>query len=254
MPYVSSIQNIAVKKIVSLVPSLTELLADIGLDKEVVGITKFCVHPDDWIRRKTIIGGTKQLHLNKIVALNPDLIIANKEENVHDEIGFLAEHFNVLLTDINTYAEALETIENIGILCNRKEKAEKWIQAIADAFQNYQSHKENLTCIYLIWHEPHMAVGPNTYIHSMLQKLGFQNLIHTPRYPALTLEDIKKMEPKLILLSSEPYPFKDKHMQYFQNELKSSQVLLVDGEMFSWYGSRMAKLPDYVNQLNAMII
>ena len=110
------------QKIISLVPSITELLFDLGLDNEVTGITKFCTNPPDWHNTKTIIGGTKNIHSDKIISLEPDLIIANKEENIKEQVMTLAERFPVWLTDVNTIEDNYQMILDIGQITGRQEK------------------------------------------------------------------------------------------------------------------------------------
>jgi ABC-type Fe3+-hydroxamate transport system substrate-binding protein len=237
------------RRIISLVPSITELLFDLGLDQEVIGITKFCVHPQHWITTKTNIGGTKNLNFEKINALKPDLIIANKEEQVKEQIEILAHDYPIYLTDINTYDAALEMIANLGELTNRKTAAENIINQIDLAFENLKDQNFSKSCIYLIWNNPIMASGQQTYINAILEKIGFQNCINTERYPELQVEQIQQLNPEYILLSSEPYPFKEKHVHEFKLLFPNAKIGLVDGELFSWYGSRMRLLPEYLVDL-----
>lgn len=244
------------QRIVSLVPSQTELLYDLGLEEEVVGITKFCIHPEKWFRTKTRIGGTKTLHLDKIRELKPDLIIANKEENVKEQIETLANEFPVWISDVNNLTEALEMIEQLGIIANRKEQAEKLSNNIELAFSNFKSETPNFKFKtgYLIWKDPYMTIGGDTFIHHILTQAGFKNLFtDNKRYPEITIAELQTLNCELLLLSSEPYPFQQKHIDELQAQLPHTKILLVDGEAFSWYGSRLLHTPAYLQQLKEEI-
>ena len=238
------------QRIVSIVPSQTELLFDLGLEKEVVGITKFCVHPQEWHRHKTRIGGTKKLHLDKIVALQPDLIIANKEENTRHEIELLAAQFPVWISDIKTIDDGLRMIEEIGILVGKSDKALRIKTEIDEGFSGLKKEAKTLRVAYFIWRKPWMSAAADTFIHDMIKRIGWQNVYggHL-RYPETSLQELRLLNPEIILLSSEPYPFSEKHIGEIQSELPEAKILLVDGEMFSWYGSRMKLAVEYLQEL-----
>lgn len=238
------------ERIVSVVPSQTELLYDLGLDAEVVGITKFCVHPEDWFRSKTRVGGTKKLNIEKIRELKPDLIIANKEENTREQIEELAKEFPVWLSDITNLPGALNMIQALGQVTGQEGKANALVEEIVQGFQ--QLHKANTPrrVAYFIWRNPWMSIGHDTFIHSMIQTMGWQNVLaDRSRYPEITLEELKGYNPELVLLSSEPYPFKEEHIAEIKATLPDAEVKLVDGEMFSWYGSRLKKAVAYLQEL-----
>jgi len=237
------------KRIISVVPSQTELLFDLGLDDEVVGITKFCIHPQEWFKSKNRVGGTKTLKFDKIKALNPDLIFANKEENTQSEIEFLQKHYNVYTSDIQTLNEAYQMMSDVGVMTGRDEKSKKIINQIKDNFETLPQF--NKTVLYLIWRNPYMAVGQNTFINHLLEKIGLTNVIKgaDSRYIEISDKEISQLNPEYILLSSEPYPFKQKHISEIGKQTKSKSIL-VDGEIFSWYGSRLRHFKKYVlNQL-----
>jgi len=241
------------RKIVSLVPSQTELLYDLGLTGEVVGITKFCVHPDLWFRSKPRIGGTKNINIEKVKSLSPDLIIANKEENVQEQVESLRNIAPVYTSDIHDLDSALDMMASIGDIVNRKEKAQELIHTIQQGFASLTVTKP-LRCCYLIWKDPFMSIGHDTFIHDMLQRCKLQNIFASlTRYPCVTIEDIQQANCDVLLLSSEPYPFKEKHIQELQSQLPNTITLLADGEMFSWYGSRLLHAPAYFKQLLATI-
>lgn len=228
------------QRIISLVPSLTELLYDLDLNDRVIGITKFCIKPDSWFRSKTRIGGTKAVNFEKIKALNPDLIIANKEENTKEEIEALSKDYNVWISDINSYQEALIAIQEIAELCNRTKEGNYIIQQIENKRKTYTTPSNlNKKVLYLIWKNPYMAVGTDSYINNILDLLGYQNCFLKERYQTITIEQIKALKPDAIFLSSEPYPFKTKDIEELKKQFPNTECKLVDGELFSWYGSRL---------------
>jgi ABC-type Fe3+-hydroxamate transport system substrate-binding protein len=240
------------QKIISLVPSQTELLSAFNLDKEVIGITKFCVHPTEWFKNKQRIGGTKNLNLSLIKKLKPDLIIANKEENVKQQIQELATEFNVWITDVNTLEDALKMINDIGELTHKITEAKTLLTEIRNNFSGllHDNINLNIKSCYLIWKEPYMTVGGDTFINDMMKYAGLQNIFENKkRYPEISLEELSTADCQLILLSSEPYPFKQKHLKALQEQLPGKKIILVDGEMFSWYGSRLLKAPAYFTHL-----
>ena len=237
------------ERIISLVPSQTELLADLGLERQVVGITKFCVHPSAWLRTKTIIGGTKNFQFDVIDDLKPDLIIGNKEENYLEGINRLKQKYPVWLSDIVTLHDAYSMISTLGELTNTKLKARLITEQIAERFHSVNKKSAN-SVLYLIWRNPWMAAGSETFINSMLTMLNLKNALeNVTRYPRLSMEQLADLRPDYIFLSSEPYPFREKHVDELKEISPSSQVILVDGEMFSWYGSRLLKAVDYFNAL-----
>ncbi len=247
----SSPSPISANRIISLVPSQTELLYDLGLRDEVVGITKFCIHPNEWYRSKTRVGGTKDVDLEVIKSLNPTLIIANKEENVKPQIETLGQHIPVWLTDVNNLNDAVSMIHDIGTLINKQEEATILAQKIITEFSNQQAATAALVpACYLIWKDPYMTVGSDSFISSMMEHAGFSNVFsYTTRYPSVTVAEIEESGCEVLLLSSEPYPFKEKHLQELIAVLPGIKILLVDGEMFSWYGSRMLLAPAYFKSL-----
>lgn len=239
-------------RIISVVPSQTELLFDLGLKEEVIGITKFCIHPDQWFRTKVRIGGTKNLDLEKIRSLQPDLIIANKEENEKNQIELLRKEFPVWTSDISDLSSALSMISEVGKLIERTKEADVLIGKIDLAFKDLQP-TTSISCIYLIWNKPMMLAGRSTFIDAMLQRSGFQNCIKSERYPQATAEDLVALDPDVIMLSSEPYPFKDEDIDRYKQLFPRSIVIKVDGEMFSWYGSRLLSAPSYFSSLRQRI-
>lgn len=243
------------QRIISLVPSQTELLFDLGLDEQVVGVTKFCVHPPEWFHSKTRVGGTKKLHPDIIHQLQPDLIIANKEENVKEQVEECAKNYPVWVSDVNNLADAYEMIEQVGLITGKAEKSIEIVTSIKKEFsplRNMHSPTAGgaLRTCYLIWNDPYMTIGGDTFIDSMLEEAGFENVFKDQkRYPIVSIDDIINKKVDVLLLSSEPYPFKQKHIDQLQPLLPSTKIMLVDGEMFSWYGSHLLHAPRYFKEL-----
>jgi len=235
-------------KIISLVPSITETLFDFGLNEtEITGRTKFCIHPENSVRNVEMIGGTKNLNIEKIKSLKPDLIIANKEENVKEQIEELEENFKVLVTNISTLEDNYYLLKNLGNLLNRQEIAQKFNMKIYEVFHGF-SDSQKKKCAYLIWKNPYMTVGSDTFIHDILDKIGFENVFkNRKRYPEISVEEMKQAD--YIFLSSEPFPFQQKHIDELQKALPDAKIVLVDGEAFSWYGTHLAKCENYFKTL-----
>lgn len=248
----------APRRIISLVPSQTELLADLGLEDEVVGITKFCVHPQRWFRAKPRVGGTKTVNADRVKALLPDLIIANKEENTKADIELLERIAPVWISDIHNLGDALQMIRSIGSMCGKEAEGTHIAQRIENDFASLRrcvpetgsGQASARNAAYCIWRNPWMWAGGDTFINDMLTRCGLRNVLHdVPRYPQIELGTLGGRQPEVILLSSEPYPFKDRHIAEVQAALPDAAVLLADGEMFSWYGSRLLHAPEYLSAL-----
>lgn len=248
----SIILNHPPERIVSLVPSQTELLHDLELEKEVVGITKFCVHPESWFRNKTRVGGTKQVKPTIIDELQPDLIIGNKEENERSQIEALSKIYPVWMSDIQTLEDALQMINAVGALVGKDEPAKQLAKRIRAGFDAWKLERPSSTlrAAYFIWRQPYMVVASDTFIHEMLQLAGFENVfVAQSRYPEIDLEELTNASPEVILLSSEPYPFKEKHFEEFKRVCPTAVIKILDGELFSWYGSRLLQSVGYFRRL-----
>jgi len=243
------------QKIISLVPSQTELLFSLGLDEEVIAITSFCIHPPSWKVSKKIIGGTKKLHLSVIDALQPDLIIANKEENERSQVETLASRYPVYISDISNLQEAFRMMMDVGGITGKAETAVELIEKIQARFDLLsESYPQKLRVAYLIWRNPYMTVGGGTFIHEMLEKAGFENVFSAlSRYPVVTLKQILETGCDVVLLSSEPYPFDQKHVEEIKKINVDLTCLLVNGELFSWYGSRLLDTPPYLQQIRKRV-
>ncbi len=239
------------KRIISLVPSQTELLCDLGLEASIVGVTKFCVHPLHIKSKKTIVGGTKQVHLEKIKALNPDIILCNKEENTKEIVELCETICPVHVSDIFTLADSYQLIEQYGIIFNVEESASGLINKIKSEYENFKSFildKPKLKVSYFIWKKPWMVAANNTFINYLLALNHFENYHKKDtRYPEIELKINERID--IVLLSSEPYPFKEGHKKELKTFYPNAKLVLVDGEMFSWYGSRLTKAFKYFKQL-----
>lgn len=238
------------KRIISLVPSQTELLFDLGLDKEIVGITKFCVHPKDKIDKITKVGGTKKFRFDVIDDLEPDLILGNKEENYQEGIEKLKERYPVWVSDIETLDGAYDMMLSVGRITGKLKKSIDIVSETKQQFARLTNDRPSKTVLYFIWQEPKMVAGGGTFINHLLEKAGFINLAaQMQRYPELTDDRIKELDPDLILLSSEPFPFAKKHLDDFKQRFPTVNISLVDGELFSWYGSRLRLAPAYFKKM-----
>lgn len=241
-------------RIISLIPSQTELLYDLGLEEEVVGISKFCIHPPSWFQQKDRIGGPKQLNIDKIRSLKPDLILGNKEENIKEQIESLEGIAPIWVSDICTLEEAYDMIHQIGILVGKEEKAIEIVHTIQNKKRHFDQYISKQfvpkSAAYMIWRKPWMAAAKDTFIDHLMQLSGFRNILeYHSRYPEIELETLVQMNPQYILLSSEPFPFQEKHAQEIREAGYKGNFIFVDGEMFCWYGSRLMHTFDYFKTL-----
>jgi ABC-type Fe3+-hydroxamate transport system substrate-binding protein len=248
------------KRIVSLVPSQTELLFDLGLEDRLVGITKFCVHPYHLKSTKKIIGGTKKVHVEKIRSLQPDIIIANKEENTQEIVESLKNIAPVWVSNIITLEDNLEMIEELGKIFSVRTQARQWIDKInyglAD-FKQYIKDKPVKRAAYFIWKNPYMVAGGDNFINELLKLNKIENIFekNEGRYPEVVVQKMRiQGDPQIVFLSSEPYPFKDEDAFELGRHTHHAQTIFVDGEMFSWYGSRLVKAFPYFKQLRERMI
>jgi ABC-type Fe3+-hydroxamate transport system substrate-binding protein len=233
-------------RVVSLVPSITEYLYDLMPEDCILGTTHYCVHPSLKVSTSQRIGGTKNLNADLVRSLQPDLIIGSKEENVKEQVEALACDFPVWMSDVKSVKDALDMMLQLGDVLGNPEAAAVITDKIAGGIQELPHlHK---SVLYLIWRRPFMAAGNDTFIHDMLAHLHLQNVITSPRYPVIGREEMRHLEPELVLLSSEPYPFSEKHIPELRELFPKSEIILTDGEMYSWYGSRMLKAPAYFQQ------
>lgn len=238
------------QRIVSLVPSISEAVSDIIGSNRLVGVTKFCIHPPDLQVDDKVVGGTKNPSVSKIKALGPDLILAAKEENRKQDIEELRKIPSVFTFDIKRVEDNSYLLDKLGQLLGEEEKgmalAATWQSCIA----SFQENTEPSSCLYVIWNKPIMVAGADTFINSVLDLIGLQNAISTERYPSLSEDQIQEIAPDYILLSSEPFAFSDLDVRNWEQRFPQSKVRLVDGEIFSWYGTRLLKKSDELKRLS----
>ncbi|MBT2620335.1 helical backbone metal receptor [Chryseobacterium sp. ISL-6] len=235
-------------KVISLVPSITEALFDLGLtENEIIGRTKFCIHPQEKVKNIPIIGGTKNLNIEKIKSLHPDLILANKEENIKEQVEALMEDFKVVVTNVETIEDNYYLLKNLGNIFHKEETAKTYNLKIYEVL-NQAKINSKIKAAYLIWKNPYMTIGSDTFIHRILTEIGFENSFKDKtRYPEVTIEDLADTD--VIMLSSEPFPFKEKHIAELKEYYPDKKMMIVDGEAFSWYGTHIAKCEDYFKEL-----
>lgn len=246
-----------VNSIVSTVPSQTELLFDLGLGSKVKGITRFCIHPKNAVDDIPKIGGTKNLDIEKIREINPDLIIGNKEENIKEQVEELKADFPVWLSDIKSPRDALDMMTEVGKITQTQDKAVELvneIQQLLDELAVIGSDRKKKALVF-IWKDPYMIAGRDTYIHEVLKLIGYETAIHRDeeRYPQVTVEQIVDSKPDLLLFTSEPFPYSSCELQIFHGKIPTCKKLIVNGEYFSWYGSRMRKSFQYFKQLKRQL-
>jgi ABC-type Fe3+-hydroxamate transport system substrate-binding protein len=242
------------QRIVSLVPSQTELLFDLGLDNRIIGITNFCVHPKEKLENFPRIGGNKRFLFDKIAQLQPDLIIGNKEVNYLEGIEKLRQHYPVWLSDVKTLEDTYHLISELANMFMCQEKGQLLIQKIQNEFAQLPEVNLPSSVAYFVWRKPWMVAGKDTFIDYMLKKAGFRNAFSDfCEYPKITLEQLKAANPQILLLTSEPFPFKDKHIDELKSILPESKPLSVDGQLFSWFGSRIQYSPKYFQDLRSII-
>ncbi len=239
------------QRIISLCPSQTETLMALGVGERLVGRTRFCIHPQEDLRSVKNVGGTKMVDFERIRALQPDLIIGEKEENTALMITALAAEWPVYVTDVRDVESARKMVLDLGQLTGTEDVARTIVAKVDASFAGIRPFKTPVSCLYLIWKDPWMVVGADTFIDSVLEKCGFHNLGRdlVGRYPVVTEEIFKEKMPEMVLLSSEPFPFSEGHYAELQDIMPRSVVKLVDGEMFSWYGSHLVDVEIYLNQV-----
>lgn len=245
-------------RIVSLVPSLTELLVDLGLGGQLVGRTGFCVHPRAVVRRLPKIGGTKGFSIDRLRALAPTHVIVNIDENRRDEVSALDAFVpHVIVTHPLTVGDNLELYRLLGGVFDREAQASALAAGLEREWTALRAQSERLprqSVLYLIWQEPWLGVARDTYISHVLAAAGWDSLPSASalRYPPVDLPQLAA-QAHLVLLSSEPYPFRERHRRLLGEQLPGVRVALIDGEMVSWYGSRAIRGLAYLRQLRTRL-
>jgi ABC-type Fe3+-hydroxamate transport system substrate-binding protein len=244
-------------RIVSLVPSQTELIVSLGLRSQLVGLTKFCIHPEGLIKEKTVVGGTKQIHIEDIKALRPDIILCNKEENTKAIVAACEDICPVHISNVQTLEGNYDLIKQYGVLFNKEIEAASIIAKQKTEFNqltNTLKGVEQKKVVYLIWRKPYMTIGNDTFINYLLEISGFDNVFaNKTRYPEVQLQELKNLSIDYVFLSSEPYPFKEKHFKDFEGIVEEGKLIKVDGEYFSWYGSRLLGATTYFKKLRTSL-
>ncbi|NPA42435.1 MAG: ABC transporter substrate-binding protein [Chlorobi bacterium] len=246
------------RRIVSLFPSQTHLLAELGLDDEVVGITRFCKYPEGWKKRKRVVGGTKDVHIDRVAALEPDLILANKEENTREAVEALRQIAPVYVSEVHSWEDNLDFVRAVGILTGRENRARSLVEAMEAERRSYTDEFSGTPrkALYFIWRNPWMTAGSPTFIDTMMRLAGFENL--TPpekgRYPAWEEDELKTIDPEVILLCDEPFPFKpEKHLDEVRTLFPAADILFVRGEPFTWFGAYPLRAFDYFRELQTRL-
>jgi len=242
----------APQRIISLVPSITELLIDLGMDRAMMGRTRFCIHPAEKVKDIPVVGGVMGLNRHEIDKMQPDLIFASREENAQNEIMELANDYPLWVSDVHNLHDALAMIENIGEICGKKTFASQLTKKIREAFHQLDHIPPDIVrAAYLVWNKPLYTINADTFIHDMLKRCGIKNIFaDKPKaYPVITEKEIRDRKPDFIFLPSEPYPFKEKDARDFSRMFPKTEVKRVDGEFFTWYGSHLVDAPSYFKQL-----
>lgn len=230
-------------RIVSICPAITSTIIELGAGDTLVGRTEYCIFPENTVEKIPIVGGTKQVDFEQIRVLAPDLILAEKEENTKVIVQTLAKEFPVFVFEVQSLAQNERFIKDLGLLVNEEQKAQQMIANLQQAFKAFPN-LEGMRVAYMIWQEPFMVVGHDTFINSILNGMGLVNpfINQKSRYPIIQFAQLADAKLDYLLLASEPYAFTSEHRRHFQQLLPKTKVLNVDGEMF-WYGSQ--SVPGY---------
>ncbi|UTW60617.1 ABC transporter substrate-binding protein [bacterium SCSIO 12741] len=244
------------KRIVSLVPSITEYLFWLGLGAHVVGVTRFCTHPSSCRKEKAVVGGTKDPDIDKIRELAPDLILANKEENLREHVEELAQEFSVWVSDVYTLEDSFELFREIGKMTGTMEQATTLVKTVRNNFDNLDKITSPKRAAYFIWKEPWMVCGSENFISFLIERAGFTNIYGTSkeRYPMVTLDEVKLLQPEVIMLSTEPYPFGSRNLREMEEEFPEAKVIQVDGRLFSWYGSALMETTAHIREIHSSLM
>jgi ABC-type Fe3+-hydroxamate transport system substrate-binding protein len=239
------------RRIVSLVPSTTELLCALGLADALVGVTVYCVEPREVVRTKTRVGGEKDPDLDTIRALAPDLVVANIEENLREHVEALrAAGLHVWVTFPRSVAESLAMIRELGEVTGAVDAARALLADLEALYVDVRARlagRRATPVFYPIWREPWMTIGGDTYIHDVLATCGGVNVFgEHERYPTITLDDVAARSPEVVLLPDEPFRFRRAHLREFDPypampAVRDGRLHLVDGKRFSWHGPRLAE-------------
>ena len=243
------------KRVVSLIPSITETLFDLGVGDTVAGISKYCVYPAEAVKGKRKVGGQKNPDFEEIKKIDPDLIILNWEENKPEHIDYLSLRYKTWITYPKTVSDAEQLLLELGQVFGVETKAAEFTDEIRNSVIKLRSHRRaKLKALYLIWRNPWMSINHDTFIHHVMDVHHLENVYrhHPKRYFNVTSEDIEAANPDVIILPDEPYHFLEKHkLEFFHlsvSAVKSQRIFLADGTYFCWYGTRTAKASKYIQE------
>lgn len=247
------------RRIVSLVPSTTETAFALGAGERLVGVTRFCVRPAEALQRCSTVGGTKSPRLESIRELEPDLVLANQEENRREDVAALRRFTQVYVAFPRDVSSAIEEIDALGNLLGCTEAARSISTELRAALKRLREQAREhplFSFLYLIWRNPYMAAGRGTFISAFLNEIGGENAadVRQERYPELTVDDIRGLHPDVVLFGSEPFPFREEHVTELHERLGAEQdrrpaCYLVDGQALSWHGVRMREGIPYLMRL-----
>ncbi|QYF94169.1 helical backbone metal receptor [Massilia sp. PAMC28688] len=239
-------------RIVSLVPSITEMLCDFGLAPQIVGRTGFCIHPRDTVQAIAKVGGTKDVNVDKIRKLAPTHVIVNIDENEKPTADLLAEFVpHLVVTHPMAPRDNLGLARLLGGIFCVEPAAQQWCARFEEAYARLQAAPRGrpATVLYCIWKDPWMSISADTYIARMLAEIGWTTpVLGSARYPAFTWSESLVAGLDCVLLSTEPYRFQEAHVDALEQQI-GKPVYLVDGEMLSWYGTRSLAGLGYLREL-----
>jgi ABC-type Fe3+-hydroxamate transport system substrate-binding protein len=244
-------------RIVSLCPSLTELVFDLGRGEELVGVTQFCVHPADGVARIEKVGGTKTPDVARIVALEPDVVLLNAEENRREDgDALVAAGVDCHVSMPRDTLETAAMVRSIGARLDRDDAAERIARDIEERTESVRAGargRESVPFAYLVWRKPWMSVNADTFASALLTQAGGRNVFaeKAERYPEITLDELRAAGPRVVFLCTEPFPFQPKHVDELARGtgLAAGQFVVADGEYLSWHGSRTPDGIDYAAHL-----
>lgn len=230
------------RRIVSLVPSLSETVCDLGLRDELIACTKFCIEPKDLHRSCTLVGGTKDFDVAQILSLNPTHILCNQEENPKAPVEELMKHVPTSVTFPKSPKDVPAMLRDIGDFLAARDPFERAARELEGAMQALQLLPRQ-RFLYFIWRQPYMIAGRDTYISRFLEQWGWENAApKDERYPSLEPNEITAAKADLILFSSEPFPFRKRDADRLRTEIADCPpIYRIDGQMLSWFGTRTVK-------------
>ncbi len=262
-------------RIVSLCPSITESLVELGLGESLAGVTRYCIHPREALAGIPRVGGTKNPDLAAIRAVKPDLVFCNGEENRAEDIDLLKREFRVDVTHPRTVAEIPALLRHLGALTGREKEAEEISSQVEEALKRVEEEARQraggmtsgvagaggsveasaFRFVYLIWKDPWMTIGPRTYVADLLRRVGGSSSfeeknVEGPDYPVTDVDEIVASRPDVLILPDEPYRFRERDAAFWRERLPAStRVVVVSGDDFCWHGVRTLRGLEAVREL-----